>query len=117
MFKSTKRKPTGNGGQTTAEIAEFGTELGSFEASYLGSIAVKQAFGNEVCAAAIAGILAMDQPEREVVLLVTPKGIFLRDARSSETIRRCPTEHITFVSMDAANANQFSFITQDPEKV
>lgn len=115
MFKSTKRKAGPKKGQTAAEIEEFGTELASFQASYLGSAAVKQEFGNDVCKAAVDQIMSLDQPERAVTLLVTPKGIFLRDAKTRETVRGCPIDTITFVSMDADNATQFSFITQNQE--
>ena len=146
MFKSTKRKgggggrkeasgagavdsggggggsagtASGNGSSVSVESidTDLGKELGRFAVSYLGSVAVRHDHGNAVCASAVKSILSLDQPERQVNLVVTPKGLFLLDAGDGGSmVRRSPIGDVTFMSIDGheteGEPQRFSYITK-----
>lgn len=88
---------------------DFGVELGSFDARYMGSIPVKAPTGNDVCTDAVLRLRQQAPEEKKVRLVVTPKGMYIVDQKG-EIITATPIKDVSFIAMNPDDKKIFSFI-------
>ncbi|XP_064587537.1 low density lipoprotein receptor adapter protein 1 isoform X1 [Zonotrichia leucophrys gambelii] len=87
-----------------------------FSLKYLGMTLVEQPKGEELSAAAVKRIVATAKASgkklQKVTLKVSPRGIVLRDGRSSELIENISIYRISYCTADRAHDKVFAYIAQ-----
>ncbi|KAM3657916.1 low density lipoprotein receptor adapter protein 1 isoform 3-T3 [Ammospiza maritima maritima] len=87
-----------------------------FSLKYLGMTLVEQPKGEELSAAAVKRIVATAKASgkklQKVTLKVSPRGIVLRDSRSSELIENISIYRISYCTADRAHDKVFAYIAQ-----
>jgi len=90
-----------------------GYVLGDYTCEFIGSTLVQSPSGNDTCQAAIERIKRAKKPTKKAILVISPKGIAMLDAKTKKPDKVTPIGDVTFVCMDQKNNKIFSFISNN----